>query len=100
MQPHDLLTSVAQIEYDALVQDAEQAVKGLKRQRQSVVDAIRAAQATNEDHNPPPDANLVLVTELQERLRRLNAALDLVTEEINQYRSNTNGRTRYAQHGR
>jgi hypothetical protein len=70
MRSHDLLTSVAQIEYDALVHDAEQAVKGLKRQRQSVVDAIKAAQATHESHSPRPDENLVLVTGLQERLRR------------------------------
>jgi hypothetical protein len=78
------LASVAQFEFDALVQETKGVVNGLRRQRESVVQAIERAHAANERADDLPDEEALRLVELLVRLQRLNAALDQVTWEVEQ----------------
>ena len=49
MHTHYYLASIAQLEFDALVQDTERAIQGLRCQRESVVQAIEAVQKSNQN---------------------------------------------------
>jgi hypothetical protein len=78
------LASVAQLEFEALVREAQSAIQGLERQRQSTVEAIQAAgRATGHHHGPYALETATHMMALGEKLRRLNAALDQVRCELN-----------------
>jgi hypothetical protein len=87
MHSHRCLTSVAQHEFNALVHDATCAVDGLKRQRESVVQALEATQQARGKPSQPPDETDAHVTRLLESLQRLTVALEQVMREIEQIRS-------------
>jgi hypothetical protein len=84
MHTHNYLASIAQLEFDALVQDTERAIQGLRCQRESVVQAIEAVQKSNQNPGQLPDETLGLVARLRDKLGRLDAALDHVISEIEQ----------------
>ena len=82
MHTHYYKASIAQLEFVALVRDAERAIHGLRCQRESVVQAIEAVQKSNQDLGQLPDETLGLVARLRDKLARLDAALDHVISEI------------------
>lgn len=76
------LASVAQLEFETLVAEAQSAIQGLQRQRQSVMEAIQAVQPAHGHYGPYPLETMALMMALREKLRRLNAALDQVQCEL------------------
>ena len=82
MQIYPCLASVAQLEFDALVQDAHRVIEGLDRQRQSATQAIEATQRASEQAGPQSLETAMVELELVEKLHRLEAALDHVKNEI------------------
>jgi hypothetical protein len=89
MHVHLCLASVAQLELNALVQDAKDAVDGLKRQRESVLQALETTQQARGRPSQPPDETDMRVTRLLESLHRLTVALDQVMREIEQIESSS-----------
>jgi ABC-type transporter Mla subunit MlaD len=84
MDTRRCLESVAQHEFNALAQDTKRAINGLKLQRQSVVQAIEAAQQADEQVERAPDDKDALLTGLLEQLNCLGDALDRVVCEVEQ----------------
>ena len=82
MQNYACLASVAQLEFDALVQEAQRAIEGLDRQRQSATQAIKATRQANEENGPQSLETAMVELKLVDDLRRLEAALDHVMDEI------------------
>jgi len=82
MHTNYCLASIAQLEFDALVQDTERAIKGLNNQRESVMQAIDAIQQSDQNPDTASDKTMGLVTRLLDKLGRLNAVLDQVMCEI------------------
>lgn len=82
MHTHYYLASIAQLEFDALVQDTERAIKGLNNQRESVMQAIEAIQELDQNPNTAIDEMKGVITRLLDKLGRLNSALDQVMREI------------------
>ncbi len=82
MLTHACLTSIAQLELNALLQEAANAIQGLERQRRSALQAIQAAQRASERTGSQPLETALLEMELVDRLGRLNAALDQVLCKI------------------
>ena len=82
MHVHHCLAHVAQLELNALVQEVKSTVNDLKRQRESAMQALEAAQGADERANLPPDETGAQVARLLDGLHRLNAALDQVLQEI------------------
>ncbi len=78
------LASVAQHELNALVQDAKKAITDLEHQRQSVLQAIEAAQNVDGHNGHSTGETEMLLMELVDRLMRLNDALDQVVQEAEQ----------------
>jgi hypothetical protein len=76
------LASVAQHEFNALAQDTKSAIHSLKRQRESVMQAIKAAHRANGRPGRSPDETDLLLSDLLDRMNRLSAALDQVICEI------------------
>ncbi len=77
------LAYVAQLEFNALLQETQRAIQDLARQRQSAAQAIEMAQQANNARAGPHSAEMVaLVMNLLYGLSRLNAALDQVISEI------------------
>ena len=85
MHTHYYLASIAQLELDVLVQDTERAIKSLKSQRESVMQAIEAVQQSDQNPATVTDETMGLVARLLDKLGRLNAALDQVMCEIEQH---------------
>jgi hypothetical protein len=84
MHTHHCLASIAELELNALVQDAKIAVGGLQRQRESVAQAIESIQVATKHSGQPPDEVLEQAGRLVEALNCLEAALDQVMLEIKQ----------------
>jgi hypothetical protein len=82
------IVSVAQHEFNALVQDTKSAIDGLQRQRDSVVQAIEAAQQPNERPGPVLDEKVAQVMRLVDHLHRLNVVLDQVMCEVEEIETN------------
>lgn len=82
MHTYACLTSVAQLEFNALLQEAATAIQGLERQRQSVMHVLQAARQAGQKAGPQPLEMAMLEMELADRLGRLNAMLDQVLYEI------------------
>ena len=78
------LACVAQHELSALVQDTKKAIIDLEHQRQSVLQAIEAAQNADGHNGHSTGETQMLLMELVNRLLRLNAALDQVVREAEQ----------------
>ena len=71
MQIYPCLASVAQIEFDALVQDTQRVIEGLDRQRQSATQAIEATRRASEEDESQPLETTMVELELLDKLRRL-----------------------------
>jgi hypothetical protein len=84
MHTYYWLASIAQLEFDALAQDTERAIQGLKCQRESVQQAIEAVQQVDQNPDTVLDETPGVVTRLLGKLGRLNAALDQVIGELEQ----------------
>jgi ABC-type transporter Mla subunit MlaD len=84
MDTRRCLESVAQHEFNTLAQDTKRAINGLKRQRQSVVQAIEAARQVDGQAEHAPDDKDALLTSLLEQLYCLSDALDRVVCEVEQ----------------
>lgn len=82
MHTHRCLASIAELEFNALVQDTKSALHSLQRQRESVTRALEMAQYANERSDLPRDETDAQVASLQDRLHHLNAALDLLKREV------------------
>jgi hypothetical protein len=82
MHIYACLTSVAQLEFNALLQEAATTIQGLERQRQSAMYVLQAARRAGEQAGPQPLETAMLEMELADRLGRLNAMLDQVLHEI------------------
>ena len=89
MHTHRCLAGIAQLELNALVQDVKNAVDGLKRQRESVLQALQTAQQARGKPGQPPDETDVRFTRLLESLHRLTVALDQVMREVEQIKSSS-----------
>lgn len=79
---HRSLASVAELEFNTLVQDTKSAVGGLKRQRESVAQAISAAQQANGRSECLSGETAIQLAHLLDRLNRLEATLDQVICEV------------------
>jgi seryl-tRNA synthetase len=82
VQNHACLASVARMEFDALVQDTQRAIESLDRQRQSALQAIEVTQRASQQDEPQRLETVIMEMELVDKLRRLEAALDHVKNEI------------------
>jgi hypothetical protein len=71
------------------MEDAKSAVDGLKRQRESVVQALEATQQARGKPGQPSDETDAHVTRLLENLHSLTVALDQVMREIEQIESSS-----------
>ena len=81
------LASVAQHELNALVQDTKKAITELEHQRQSVLQAIEAAQMADGHNGHSSSETEMLLMELVDKQYRLNAALDHVMQEAEQIKT-------------
>ncbi len=84
MHTHRCLASIAELEFNALVQDTKSALDGLQRQRESAAKALEMAQHANERSGQQCGETDAPVASLLDRLHRLNAALDQLKREIEQ----------------
>ena len=75
------LASVARFEFNALMQDTRQAVESLKRQQESVAQAIEVAQQAHAATDLFPDDTAAQLLRLENRLKHLYAALEQVIAE-------------------
>jgi septal ring factor EnvC (AmiA/AmiB activator) len=82
MHIHRCAASIAQFEFYALVQDTKNALGGLKRQHESVVQALETARHTQEGNRHWAAETDAQVARLEDSLQRLDAALDQVMCEI------------------
>jgi hypothetical protein len=89
MHTHRCLASTAQLEFNALVQDTKSAVDGLKRQRESVLQALETTQQACGKPSQPPDETDVRIVRILESLHRLTVALDQVMHEVERIKSNS-----------
>lgn len=76
------LASIAQFEFIALLQDTKHAVDSLRRQRESVEQAMERIQKANGHHDRLPDDMVMQVIGLMDQLRRLNGALERLMGEV------------------
>lgn len=76
------LASVAQHEFNALAQETKRAIHSLKRQRESVMQAVKAAHRANGLGGRSLDETGLLLSDLLDRMNRLSIALDQVMCEI------------------
>ncbi|GAB4534933.1 MAG: hypothetical protein Kow0063_18560 [Anaerolineae bacterium] len=84
MDMHRCLADVARLELETLIQDTKVALYGLERQRESVIQAIEAAQNIDECSSKFTDETDLFVRGLIDRANRLNGVLNKITREIEQ----------------
>jgi hypothetical protein len=82
------LADVARLELDKLMQDVKAAINDLEHQRESVIQAIEAAQSVNDHLGEYTDDTDWLVIELLNTTYCLNDILDNVMCEVEQIELN------------